>query len=222
MEEVPSFTLPLSIARFLDQPDDVEWRTDHDYFEALLAVEMARSLCYHVGRCISRAVFSLSETSGGDSFAQPTSDLCLRGKDMHEHMKDVVTKLDDKRILKLKRMQHRPVVEKFLDAMKATELERRIFRFVLIQATHMREACDMCQQIQRQFRVGDTSAFDTLSVSFHMVRDIFQETSIAMLMSVADAQSSWVKEQIYLKASSPLAHIAAMDEATMLSFVDWS
>lgn len=57
-----------------------------------------------------------------------------------------------------------------------------------------------------------------MSVSLHLVREVFQDASISMLMSLADSQSPWVKEQIYVKASSPIQHISAMDEATMRAF----
>lgn len=57
-----------------------------------------------------------------------------------------------------------------------------------------------------------------MSVSLHLVREIFEEASISMLMSLADSQSTWVKEQIYVRADSPLKHISSMDEATMRAF----
>jgi hypothetical protein len=152
-EKVPSFTLPLAIVRFLEQDDALELKSDHDYFEALLAVEMARSLTYKVGRSVTTIVFSLSE--GDSSFAQPTSEACLRGKDLHVRMQELVQQLDEKRISKLKRMHRRPVVETFLDAMEATDLERKIFRFVVVHAANLYEACDQCRQFQKLFRLGD-------------------------------------------------------------------
>ena len=148
-EKLPPYTLPLSVARFLAEPDDVEWQTDHDYFQSLLAIESARSLTHRVGRSVTYCVFNISQPNV-DYFASPTSDLSSRGKEMETLLKELTDKLDAKRSVKLQGMSRRPVVEQFLDAMKATELERKIFRFIFVKASNLNESCDFCQQLQRQ------------------------------------------------------------------------
>lgn len=128
--ELPTYVLPRCIVDFLDKDENNEPTsspTDHDYFKALLAVETCRALKYYLHEQNQLTFFKISDKK----------NVISNRKTLGESLDELLQKLTAKLKSTREKMEdgshgyHRPLVEKFLDALGANPDEKRIFRFLL-------------------------------------------------------------------------------------------
>ena len=131
VDEFPKFVLPRVIVQFLDSPtsatdNDVSVKSsshsDHDYFTALCAVETCRALIYCLREQNRQRYFRLD------------TDKITKCQTLGETLYELYNKLDAKLQSLLVRMKSNgniPLIEKFLDALDATDGQKQIFRYIL-------------------------------------------------------------------------------------------
>lgn len=114
-------------------------------------------------------------------------------------------------------MEKRPVLEKLLDALDATDLESKIFQHVVVKWSGTGNT-NIMSEMEPILSVGrGTNAFQ-----FNMtrVREMFadegESATLANLMTIMDLESSkWIKEQLYLKLMPQVGFIVGLDENTL-------
>lgn len=128
---LPTDLLPGSVPRLLNRDPSSPFESDLDYFDAIVACESARKRAFNLS-VASRAVFKPSS----DEYARPESTFFENGRDLRRTFEDLVGKLERKVQQILDRHNEtRPIVEIFLDAMDASDEERKLFRCVLVAAS---------------------------------------------------------------------------------------
>lgn len=179
---LPTYFLPKCVTKFAlrdIKKEPVE--SDHDYFEAVLACETARLVTYRLRKTLRDNVCSIKVKP----FAQPESPFFHHGCDLSDVLAEVTVQLDIKRETIVQELDVNPLlIESFLDNMEATELQRKVFRHVLVAASGV---------VQLDAVEGST----LYSVSMASIQDMFEnDLSMIELMSWTSVQSKWVKEQV--------------------------
>ena len=133
---VPVFSLPRPVRQFWKQDVNTKWSTNHDYFQGLLACEFLRVLLHRVEHSLAESLYTLDH-GDGELFANLEATAVVHGRDLARRLRHLLRQLEKKLATKVAAMTCRPLVEKLLDAMDATPLERRIFRQVFCSSTSL-------------------------------------------------------------------------------------
>lgn len=155
--ELPTYVLPRCIVDVLDKDKNSESTsipTDHDYFNALLAVETCRALIHYLHEQNQVTFFKISDTKN------VIVNRKTLGESLDEMLQKLTAKLDNMR----EKMEdgsdgyHRPLVEKFLDALGASPDEKRIFRFLLCIDMM---PCELFGRSRHMYRAGPAGMYVT-------------------------------------------------------------
>ena len=199
--ELPTFILPRSIVGFLesDEPDGTDEKipSDHEYFNAILAVETCRALAFYLG-----------EQNRQQYFKMNTETLSKR-KTLGESMDELLQKLDTKRQAILERMEENdrtPLLEKFLDALNANTDEKKIFRFVLSLGMMPPDYFDQpeCTVIRDPIMgtyANHNATMGGSEMSSPVVIGQILSIPLPFIMHLMNSDSIWVKEQLYYNNS---------------------
>jgi len=124
--------LPAVVSRFIER--EAPFESDAQYFEALLALHATQERVRRLNDSVA-GVFK----SSAKQFADPASDFYERGRELRAAFQNLAGKLDQKRRDLLERMKSPPIIEAFLDAMEASDAERRLFYTVVVSASKWRK-----------------------------------------------------------------------------------
>lgn len=202
LQQNPTFMLPRDVVRFLEQDERVPWETDHDYFQGLAACETLRLLLFDLHSKGLSVVYSSNYTFDKDVFAAPENSTLQRAQQLSNRLANLLGELDGKCEKMLSAMKRRPVIEKMLDKLKASDIDKKIFRCVLYSAVLVS---------------GGMRFSDKRILSFLDVREIFASlgVSLATIMPLAEKASIWVKQMLYARAINTTDQLSAMDSYTL-------
>jgi hypothetical protein len=207
-DKLVSFALPPFVTRIIKCQEAIE--TDYQYFEALVAVATVRALAFRLGQNVTGSLVSVKMSSFGDM----DSKIIVRGHKLMNLLQGVLAKLEAKLAKELESMKRRPIIEQLLDALEATELERKIFRHCVIKASgagNTSTSSDVDKLLVMKAR-------KVQGFGMTRIREMFaseEGSTLRELMPMVDSENSkWVKEQLYYKAT-PTQNFIAFDQGTV-------
>ena len=128
LQQNTTFVLPQLVVRFLDQDESVPLETDHDYFQGLAACESLRLRLFELLDSGLEVVYSATRhLFDKDVFANPENSTIQRAQQFSNRLASLLGELESKREKMLLAMKKRPVIEKMLDKLKASDIEKKIF-----------------------------------------------------------------------------------------------
>lgn len=191
-EALPSFSLPNSISTVLDPSFQIN--SDYTYFQVLWAAESARTMIY----CLKDRIRS--------SFMNFDNEMISKSQTLGEALHDLTVQLDAQceEYIRKTCEEDWPLVEKFLKALGASAIQKKIFRHVLVYSsglTLLGNSGSACYS-------GDNYnpyAPPPMSYEKEHVLCIGMTSSIASIFNVplpeihqmTQASSIWVKENMY-------------------------
>lgn len=210
-KEIPSSALPACIVRYMKSTSLPE--SDHDYFEALVAIETLRATLFKLEKGLPSGVISMKMSCFGNF----GSNTILRGQGLIATLQNLLQKLEAKREKQLEQMKKRPIIEKLLDALEASKLEGMIFRHAAVMSSGMGNT-SLTAPGEMDVRAMAKRSLTSTQFSMCTVREMFadqQGASLKDLIKLVDDDSSkWLKEQLYIR-SGPNVGFCAMDQGTV-------
>lgn len=217
-EALPSFSLPNSISTVLDPSFQIN--SDYTYFQVLWAAESARTMIY----CLKDRIRS--------SFMNFDNEMISKSQTLGEALHDLTVKLDARceEYISKTSEEDWPLVEKFLKALGASAIQKKIFRHVLVyssgltllgnsgNATYSGDNYNpyapppMCYENEHTLCIGMTSS----------IASIFN-IPLPEIHQMTQASSIWVKETVYTnnKTFSTDLRLGRMGHGTVSALIGY-
>lgn len=192
-EPLPSFSLPNSISTVLDPSFQIN--SDYTYFQVLWAAESARTMIYCLKDRIRSSFMNFEK-----------NEIISKSQTLGEALHDLTVKLDARceEYISKTCEQDWPLVEKFIKALGASAIQKKIFRHVLVYSSGLTLLGNsgnasfsgdnynpyapppMCYENEHTLCIGMTSS----------IASIFN-VPLPEIHQMTQASSIWVKENMY-------------------------
>ncbi|CAB9508086.1 cycle protein 48 homolog AF_1297 [Seminavis robusta] len=194
---VPSFVLPPVVRRILDQinKDGAKIYTqDFEYIEAVVAAESSRSLAFNLQHSLNQAFFKVQHLK----YMLTDKKETMTAKELLDFLADLTVTLEQFRDSQLATMERKPVLEKFLEEMEATEQEKKVFYFALAAKTGMTEYANeyVFDRFDRRRGKG-LASIPAECINPTVLNEVFN-IPLLELFAMASNKSKFVKEHFFV------------------------
>lgn len=206
---LPHDVLPLCVWKSVDRDEMEPFRNDLDYFEYLVACE---AVWKRIIELKSASLSSVYKPTDAD-FGKPKAERFSEGRRLRTSLEELVAYLDKKRIESIA-LGSVPLMERFLDSLDVPDIEKDVFRFVLVAVS------GAIREVESQhFSLSDTGAVGFVSAkeAYQRFSNVF---SLPEFLSMTSRESKWIAEHL-LERTDALGdeNLSAISNNTLRVFI---